>query len=123
CPLKYLLKSARNNIPLNFCLYFLRLLLLLERNLLLCLLFSRNNFVTESENRVKPIFPDILSRPNTLSPFSIINRPDLAVSVPELACSLSWDQFSLDPGYFSGNSHVSINSFTIRLTISSVYLH
>src|SRR5699024_10882038 len=47
----------------NFCLYFLRLLLLLERNLLLCLLFSRNNFVTESENRVKPIFPDILSRP------------------------------------------------------------
>src|SRR5699024_6604297 len=102
---------------------FLRLLLLLERNLLLCLLFSRNNFVTESENRVKPIFPDILSLPNTLSPFSIINSPDLAVRLPEIAFSLSYVHISLDPWYFSGNSHVSINSFTIRLTISSLYFH
>src|SRR5699024_592722 len=99
CPLKYLLKSARNNIPLNFCLYFLRFLLLLERNLLLCLLFSRNNFVTESENRVKPIFPDILSRPITLSPFSIIYRPDLAVRLPEIAFSLSYVHLRLDPEY------------------------
>src|SRR5699024_12383547 len=67
--------------------------------------------------------PDILSRLNTLSPFSIINWPDLAVHLPEIAYSLSSVDLKLDPGYFSGNSHVSIKSFTIRLTISSLYFH